>query len=310
MEIITIQYFLSLAEHLNFSQAAEENNISQSSFSKAIKRLEGDLGVQLIDRSRHPIALTPAGKCFHDRMLELKPQYQQAMEELAAFAKGDTIRLFICPRSFQYKMAIEEFLQQEKDIRVRMEETSDISEVTQALQSGKYDFVISPRPFDLPEDVRATVLYDDALYLLAEASSPLAARSSVSLKELDGQVVFGASYTRLLTCELARRFGFSPRIPPSPEGREMRRQEAIHRISMNLGIGIYSSRDLRPYRNVNMRCIPIREVPDFPVVLLERSGEKGSQAKHRFRKWITENLVHFVPERLDVEKFNRKTYGQ
>lgn len=310
MEITTIRYFLSVAKHLNFSQAAEENNISQSSFSKAIMRLERDLGVKLIDRSRHPIALTPAGKCFYDRMLVIEPQFQEAMDELTNFTKGETIRLFICPKSYQYKMALEEFLQKETGIRIQVDETSDITAVSDAIRSGKYDFVISPKPFDLPEDVRATVLYDDALYLLVSASSPLATNPEVSLKDLNGQDFYEAKYTKLLVLELAHRFGFTPNCVYPTDDKTARREEAIHRISLKMGVGIYSSRDLRPYRNANMRCIPIREMTSFPVMLLERTVEKESAAKHRFRRWITENLVKYVPERLDVEKFNKKTTGQ
>lgn len=310
MEIITIRYFLSVAKHLNFSQAAEENNISQSSFSKAIMRLERDLGVKLIDRSRHPIALTPAGKCFYDRMLAIAPQFQDAMDELANFTKGETIRLFICPKSYQYKIALEEFLQKETGIRIQVDETSDITKVNDAIRSGKYDFVISPKPFDLPADVHSTILYDDALYLLASASSPLAANSEVSLKDLDGQDFYEAQYTKLLVLELARRFGFTPNCVYPTDDKTTRREEAIHRISLKMGVGIYSSRDLRPYRNANMRCISIQEMTNFPVMLLELAGDKESPAKHRFRRWITENLVKYVPERLDVEKFNKKTMGQ
>lgn len=310
MEIITIRYFLSVARHLNFSLAAEENNISQSSFSKAIMRLERDLGVKLIDRSRHPISLTPAGKYFYERMQLIEPMFRETMEELGSFTRGETIRLFICPKSYQYKMALEEFLQKEPGVRIQVDETSDITAVSDALRSGKYDFIISPKPFDLPEDARYKVLYEDALYLLASASSPLAANGDISLKDLDGQDFYEAQYTKLLVLELARRFGFTPNCVYPTGTKVTRREEAIHRISLKMGVGIYSSRDLRPYRNSNMRCIPIREMTSFPVILLEQEGSRESPAKHRFRRWISENLVKYVPERLDVEKFNKKTMGQ
>lgn len=310
METVTIRYFMSVAKYQNFSQAAEENNISQSSFSKAIMRLERDLDVKLIDRSRHPIALTPAGKCFYDRMLTIGPLFQQAMEELSGFARENTVRLFICPQSYQYKIALDAFHQQEPGIQLQVEETSDITEVPRALCSGKYDFVISPRPFDLPENVNSTVLYDDALYLLTSSDFPLADRGEISLKELSGLNFYEAHYTKLLVLELARRFGFSPNfVYPTEEGI-VRREEALHRISLKMGVGIYSSRELRPYRNSDMRCLAIREMADFPVLLMERSADRDTPAKRCFRSWITNNLVKYVSKRLDVEKFNRKAMGQ
>lgn len=51
-----------LAETGHFSQAAEKNNISQSAFSRRIRALEDWVGAALVDRSRHPVSLTVAGK--------------------------------------------------------------------------------------------------------------------------------------------------------------------------------------------------------------------------------------------------------
>lgn len=304
MEILTIKYFLSLAQCLNFSAAAEENNISQSSFSKAIMRLERELDVKLIDRSRHPISLTPAGECFYRRMLALQPQFQEAVDELASFTDRNVLRILICPRSFQYKMALDEFLQQEKGVQLEIGETSDISQVTEQLQSGKYDFVITPRPFDLTDDVRAFTLYDDSLYILVSSSSPLAEQDCVSLKELDGQNFLEGVYSKLLVNELSRRFHFTPGTVFPLEGKRMTRQEALYRIAKGLGVGIYPGRDLRPFRNIHMVCLPIQEIPDFPVMLLEPAGARETLAKQRFRRWITENLEKYVPGQLNVEKFN------
>ena len=62
MDIQTLIYFVDIAEQHSFSAAAESQNISQSSLSKAIMRLENELNVHLFDRKKHPIELTPAGE--------------------------------------------------------------------------------------------------------------------------------------------------------------------------------------------------------------------------------------------------------
>jgi LysR family transcriptional regulator, hypochlorite-specific transcription factor HypT len=58
--------FLVLSKRGNFSQAAEERNITQSAFSRRIKALENWLGAELFDRSSYPVSLTQEGEVFQD----------------------------------------------------------------------------------------------------------------------------------------------------------------------------------------------------------------------------------------------------
>ena len=306
MEIITIKYFLSLARNLNFSAAAEENNISQSSFSKAIMRLERDMGLKLIDRSRHPIALTPAGECFYRNMSQIEPMFLNAMDELKSYTEGETIRIFISPRSGNWRMAFEDYMQQVRGIKIEYTESADFSIVTEQLKSGKYDFVLSAMPFNLPEDAKVTKLYDDELYLLVSEKSPFATRESVSLTELRGYSFYESVYSRFFVLELSRQFDFRPKaVYPEEDAKEMRREEVIQRVSMNRGMSLYSGRDLSMFRSAGMRCIPVQEVPDLPTVLLERAGDKDTPAKQQFRKWCQENMESYLQKRVDLERFNR-----
>lgn len=318
METLTIQYFLSVARCRSFSRAAEANHISQSSFSKAIMRLEQDLGVKLIDRSSHPISLTPAGQFFYERMAALEPQFLEAMEELENMAHGEAVRVLICPRSFHYKIALDSYQSRHSDVRLQVSdirdarlqvgEISDIAAVVESVRSGKYDFAICAKPFNLTDDIRVTTIYNDELYLLVAADSPFANRESISLMELDGLDFYESPYSKWVFLELIRIHGFHPRKLFPQDGKEMRREETIHRISLNKGVGIYAGRDLVPYRTAHlMHCVPIQEYPSFPVVLLERADSKDTPAKSRFRRWVLANLEGFVTERLNLEEFNRTT---
>ena len=57
MTIAQIKYFLAILEYSNFSNAAEEMYISQSSLSKQIKSLENELGITLFARSNNKVSL-------------------------------------------------------------------------------------------------------------------------------------------------------------------------------------------------------------------------------------------------------------
>ena len=64
MKFRHLEYFVAAAEELNFTHAADRLHVSQPPFSKQIHDLEGELGIELFERQRKGVALTPAGKSF------------------------------------------------------------------------------------------------------------------------------------------------------------------------------------------------------------------------------------------------------
>jgi DNA-binding transcriptional LysR family regulator len=72
--MLQIKTFLSVAEKLNFSEAAKEMEISQPSLSQTVSRIEEGIGVKLFERGKHGVELTQAGEYVY---LELKPIYNK-----------------------------------------------------------------------------------------------------------------------------------------------------------------------------------------------------------------------------------------
>ncbi len=61
MDSRSLQYFVAVAEELNFARAAERLGISPPPLSRAIRKLEAELGVTLFERTTHQVTRTPAG---------------------------------------------------------------------------------------------------------------------------------------------------------------------------------------------------------------------------------------------------------
>ena len=84
MDFNQVRYFLALADTLNFTHAAELCYVSQPALTQAIKRLEGELGGQLIYRTGRKTELTELGK----RTLDQFKQIDNARHIVKATAKA------------------------------------------------------------------------------------------------------------------------------------------------------------------------------------------------------------------------------
>lgn len=77
-----LEDFIALSELRNFSRAAEARFITQPAFGRHIKALEEAVGRQLIDRTTHPVSLTPAGKQFRTTARNLIQQLDHGLTQL------------------------------------------------------------------------------------------------------------------------------------------------------------------------------------------------------------------------------------
>jgi Mn-dependent DtxR family transcriptional regulator len=95
-----LECFVAAAEELNFTHAASRLHVSQPSFSKQIRDLEGELGIDLFERHRKGVALTPAGKSFlidaEESSKTVKPRSEKPNESVVA--RLGNWPLAICPR--------------------------------------------------------------------------------------------------------------------------------------------------------------------------------------------------------------------
>ena len=67
MDIQQLRYFLKVAQHQNFTRAAEEFDVSQPALSQQILKLEDELGQPVFERQTRKVSLTPAGELLQKR---------------------------------------------------------------------------------------------------------------------------------------------------------------------------------------------------------------------------------------------------
>jgi len=83
MEISWLQDFITLSQTGVFARAAEKRNVTQPAFTRRIKRLEYAIGADLIDRSVHPVVLTPEGEAFLGTAQSMVFEWENARTRLS-----------------------------------------------------------------------------------------------------------------------------------------------------------------------------------------------------------------------------------
>ena len=89
MEIHQIRYFLSVAEFLNFTRAAESCHVAQPALSRAVKALEEELGGLLFHRDNRNIQLTELGRMVHPHLAEFYANSKSIKQIALDFSKLD-----------------------------------------------------------------------------------------------------------------------------------------------------------------------------------------------------------------------------
>lgn len=219
MDICQLQYFVSAASIGNFTLAALENNISQSSFSKQIMNLENELGAELFVRKKRSIELTPAGEQFQEYAFKMLNTYREMLRGMESYSAFQTLPVSIASIPVLKSYALDEIIfrlkNQYPDIIFSISERAESTEVLHLLHRGECDFAILRTDFLERDKYDIYPIIEDRLVAVLPADHPLAGRHTVSLRELKTeQFVLPPEGTDL--CTISRNAcisqGFRPEI--------------------------------------------------------------------------------------------------
>ena len=99
MELRQLEYFLEVCHVRNFTKASEILHVAQPSVTKAVRRLEEELGTDLFDRTQKPIGLTEAGEYFYAQISAIMDKLKFTVREVERMAKDkkEILRVGIPP---------------------------------------------------------------------------------------------------------------------------------------------------------------------------------------------------------------------
>lgn len=140
-----IQYFLTLAECLSFTKAANEYGVSQTAISQYIAGLEQRLGVKLFNRNPHSVTLTEAGKVFYRRVRHIMQYYEDTVSQTLATSKLYSGYVKVGIGIYEYHKTDDFFsllLHRYPDIKADVYQYP-YEELTRRLKNGELDMIVA-----------------------------------------------------------------------------------------------------------------------------------------------------------------------
>ena len=190
MNLSDLRYLVALADHRHFGRAAEASFVSQPTLSTQLKKLERELGVELIERSPRHVMLTPVGELVVERA-RLALREADGIREIARHARNPeaaTLRLGIFPTLGPYLLPHVVPLIRSQLPQLELLLTEEKTEtVLGRLRDGTLDVGILALPVD-DDHLHHELLFDEEFVLAVPDGHPLADREAViDLSALSGE---------------------------------------------------------------------------------------------------------------------------
>lgn len=183
-----LEYFITIAEHASFRQAAERLEISQPSLTAQISLLEERIGLPLFERSRSGSSLSSAGRRLLPHAKHISEQVNQLID-LVSFedlGPSGSYKLGVPPTLGPYLLPhlLPDLHRKYSKLQLHIREAAP-SNLEDGLINGNYDLVLSPLPID---DQKLTVvpLFREPLSLVARIDHPQIKQQTVASNTLVG----------------------------------------------------------------------------------------------------------------------------
>jgi DNA-binding transcriptional LysR family regulator len=184
--------FIAVAEELHFGRAAERLHMTQPPLSRQIQQLEGELGVQLIDRTTRSVTLTPAGVAFLPdarRILQLAEGAAMTVKRVPAGDLGTVVVGFTAASAHVVlPLLLEEAREKLPDVKLELREMVTSVQL-EGLLNGELDLGMARPPVKRPGLVSRPLLHEQLIAALPMGHPLAHLGRQLTLNDLDGEDV-------------------------------------------------------------------------------------------------------------------------
>ena len=288
MELHQLQYVVEVANQKNFTRAADKINVSQSTLSQQIGKLEDELGVKLFDRNSRTVGLTQVGEDFINQakiLLDNLEKSKQIVQEYKGLLKG-TLRIGAIASLGRIDFAnlMTEFCRQYPDVKLEIVQAGTYG-LLEKLASKSIDiaFVILPAD-DQYRDISFRHLAYDEFILALPPSHRLAGKATIDLAEVaEEKFIFHPATDRMffLCMEACVSAGFHPNIVCESNHSPT----CLSLISAGMGIGFFPLEKIENTK-IDLAIARLSEPLKKDIVLAARKEGGLSPVAARFHNFV------------------------
>jgi DNA-binding transcriptional LysR family regulator len=275
-ELRLLRYFVVVAEERHFARAAERLGIAQPPLSQQIRKLETQLGAQLIDRSRRPIELTDAGRALlaEGRLALAHGERGFAAARRAAAGELGVLRVGAMQAALNGIVpdVVRAYRRERPDVRLELVEEGTAGQIAELLE-GRLDAGFVRGPIDEPA-IAVETLIDDPLVAAVPDEHPLAQKNNINPVSLATEplVMWARTAAPTTYADVVQLFREHHIQPPVAE-ESTRIQTVLALVAAGAGVALLPASFANLHRrNVSFR--PLRgPLPHRPLALAWRAGE-------------------------------------
>jgi DNA-binding transcriptional LysR family regulator len=295
MELRQLEYFIAVASEMNFSRAAQRVHVVQSALSTSVSKLEKELGVELFDRSRQQIKITPAGELFREHARRVIHTARLARDSISVY-RGElsgTVEIgsLISFGALDVPKILGEFHRTYPFvlIRLRQSQTGSMPYLS-AIADGSLDLAFVSAPDRFPADIDLRLMSQEPMLFVCRPDHHLAQRDHVGITELAGEDLIGFPVEFGLRRIVEQAFGAAGITPRTPSEAAVDYWVAANLVRHGLGSIFMPASDAS--RFPDLRAVPLRPAIEWRIFLATAEQAKMAPAAAR----LAQMLIGAAPE--------------
>ena len=282
-----LSYFIATVENDTCFDAACEMNISQSSLSKQIMKLEKELDLTLFDRTTRSATLTQAGEFFYNESKQLIEHYKLTLENIENFKSlhENKLHIAVLPIQTQYNLnaLFNSFRKENPDIELQITEVED-GRLIEGISKNEYDLIIARETMFDKSQFKTYPLAKDELIVAISSEHKLSQRDKLTLDDIKNEnFILMNPYTSIykLCINKLKENNIDANII-----RTARTESIIGSVAINEGISLLPKSNFEVFHQKNINTISLKPQIALSVVLAKHKKTASNIAIKEFIKFV------------------------